>query len=174
MPKQTINYALAATLVAQGVTLEEAALQSGAKNANSLRCGLARKGVTALQVRRSDHATERALSVATKVVSQASEVLRSDLASLLQKHVGALSTIPAKPNLKHIKAIGDAIEPLTRSAKIVHDWGSEQPNALILSGRFNAPTPQEQIAPVIDIQQVVDDAKPVDYVTDNETPSVEP
>lgn len=122
MPKQTINYALAATLLSQHVTLDEAAKQVGAKDGNTLRVGLARRGVTATLARRSEDQKERAVTVANKAVADASEALRRDFTDILAKHVGALNKVPGKSNLKHLRQVANVAEPLARTAKIVYGW----------------------------------------------------
>lgn len=129
-----INYALAATLVTQGVTLEEAAKESGAKNANVLRVGLIRHGVTATVARSLQPTPERIQTITAKIASQASELLRNSLAGTLNKHATALEQVEAKPDLKHITQVGQALEPLARTAKIVHDWGNETKLGLVALG----------------------------------------
>ena len=157
--RKRVNYALAATLVAQHVTLNDAAIQSGAKDGNSLRVGLARRGVTATQARHSDGQVQRAVIVANKAVSAASEALREDLASILAKHTSALGEIKPRANLKHIRAVGDAIEPLARTAKIVHDWGNTDKPGLTMVGLWQEPAPQEPQERVLIDQQVVVETK---------------
>lgn len=134
--KKRINYALAATLISSGVTLNDAAPEVGAKDANSLRVGLARRGVTVGLCRAKTPLEGNINSVALRVATRASELLRGDVENILQSHVGKLKDIPAKANLKHIKAVGDALEPLVRSAKIVHGWGSETEDGLVRKARF--------------------------------------
>ena len=56
-------------------------------------------------------------------LERASETMRTRLAGTLAKHVDALDKVPAKSNLKHISAVGAALEPLVRSSKVVFDWG---------------------------------------------------
>jgi len=135
MPRQTINYAMAATLLSQGLNYEQAAQQVGAKDGNSLRVGLFRRGVTLTATRGSEFAIQRAVRVATVAVSGASKALKNDMAGLLQAHTSALGQIKAKPNLKHIMRVGMALEPLVRSAKVVHGWGDEAAQGLIVDVR---------------------------------------
>lgn len=158
MPKQTINYALAATLLSTNATLSEIAPQVGAKSADSLRVGLAKRGVTARQARSLDFHPDRIQTAAIRVASQASEALRNQFANILANHANKLAEIPARANLKHLARVGSAMEPLARTAKLVHDWGSEQPNALVVAGLFSEPRAQEALPPAQDIQAVVCDA----------------
>ncbi len=133
MPRQTINYAMAATLLSQGLNYEQAAQQVGAKNGNSLKVGLFRRGVSQTATRSGEFAVVRATQVATRVVNAASDRLKEEMSGLLATHTGALSQIKPRANLKHIMRVGMALEPLVRSAKVVHGWGDEQAQGLIIS-----------------------------------------
>lgn len=157
-----INYALAATLVASGVTLEEAAKQTGAKNANTLGAGLRRKGVTATACRNMEPVGERSTNVTLRLASQAKDVLREQFASLLGKHVGQLDAIPAKANLKHLRQVANVAEPLARTAKIVCGWGDDGPAkavdlSVMVAVRVDQ-APQVGSEPAQDIQAVVVEA----------------
>lgn len=85
-------------------------------------------------------------------VQSRSLALRETLADVLAKHSAALAKVPASPNLKHIKQVGDALEPLTRSAKTVFDWGNDKPNALIVMGDMRALDQKKQF-PLIEAEQ---------------------
>jgi len=154
--RNRINYALAATLIASGVTLEVVAQKVGAKTADSLRVGLARRGVTAMAVRSAEGNIERLTAVATKVVSQASEALREEYSNLLAKTAAKLNQIPVKANTKSLKALGEAAEPFVRMAKIVHDWGNTDKPGLTMVGLWQEQAPQEPQERVLDPQQVVE------------------
>ena len=167
MPRASVNYALAATLMASGVPLGAAAIECGAKNADSLRVGLARRGVTVTGVRNAEGNIQRLTTVARRVVSEQSRALKEDVASILASHVSKLKDVPAKANLKHIKQLGDALEPLVRSAKIVHNWGDESSLGLSMTGLWDEQTPQEAIEVSSDIQQVVDSPPVNDLSKDN-------
>jgi hypothetical protein len=147
--KHRINYALAATMIAGGVTLPEAAKRLGAASATSLRVGLARKGVTITGIRKESGNVDRIQAVAVKCVSQASEALKAQFSDILAKHGEALSKVPAKRNLTHIRKVGEAFEPLARIGKIVHDWGSSQSIGLISIGAASQVEQAEQ--PAIEI-----------------------
>ena len=58
--------------------------------------------------------------------------LRESFAKTLEIHAAALEQVKGKPSISRIKAVGEALEPLVRSAKIVHSWGSEAPGGLVL------------------------------------------
>ena len=133
--KPRINYALAATLLTQGVSFEDIAPQVGAKSGNVLRVQMHKKGVTAT-IAKSHHHLEGDVSrpLVLRVANAASEALREQFSGILAAHGQALSKIKPKRNLKHIKQVGEAFEPLARVAKIVHDWGNTQTVGLIAMG----------------------------------------
>lgn len=162
-----INVALAATLISSGVSLEDAALQCGAKNANVLRVVLARKGVTVRQAQSLELVGDRKANVTMSIVSEASRALRAQFANELAQTASKLSEIPAKADLKSLRQRAEVLEPLARTAKIVHDWGSEQPNALVVAGLFSEPRAQETLPAATDIQAVVCDAP----IPDQDKPS---
>lgn len=181
MPRQTINYAMAATLLSQGLNYEQAAQQVGAKDGNSLRVGLFRRGVTLTATRGSEFAIQRAVRVATVAVSGASKALKEDMAELLQSHTSALGQIKAKPNLKHILRVGMALEPLVRSAKVVHGWGDEVAHGLLVMGEMRSADPDnESVNAVTDVTTTVtamvaepdcgvQDSNTTDIAKDNQT-----
>lgn len=129
-----VNYALGAILVAQHVTYDEAAKLCGAANGNVLKVGLSRLGVTATQARQNKTRLDDAVQVANRAISDKSNALREGFANVLAKHTAKLEQVPARTNLKHIAAVGYAMEPLARIAKIVHDWGNETKSGLIILG----------------------------------------
>lgn len=131
-----INYALAATLLSQHLTYEQVAKQVGAKNANSLKAGMNRRGVTATLTRSNDFQTQRAVVIATKAVSQASEALRSKFSGLLDNAASKLCNVEVSANVKELKHLGEAAEPFVRMAKIVHDWGNDSPSGLVMVGEI--------------------------------------
>ena len=146
--KPRINYALAATLLASGVTLAQAAERTGAGNARSLRVGLAKRGVTLGGIKSSEGNLDRIQGVALKAVSAASEALRHQFGDILAKHGEALSKVPAKRNLAHIRKVGEAFEPLARIGKIVHDWGQGGASGLVVIGGRPEPDAIEvEVAP---------------------------
>ena len=133
MPKASVNYALAATLIASGVTFDDAASECGAKSGDVLKVGLFRKGVTRKQVEALAIVNDVNKSKTLRLANQASEILKRGMADIIQSQTDALSTIPAKADLDHIQSVGAALEPLVRSAKVVHGWGDEQAQGLIIS-----------------------------------------
>lgn len=135
MPRQTINYAMAATLLSQGLNYEQAAQQVGAKNGNSLKVGLFRRGVSQTATRSGEFAVKRATIVAKAVVNEASKALKEEMSGLLATHTSALKQIKPRANLKHIMRVGMALEPLVRSAKTIHGWGDEAAQGLIIDVR---------------------------------------
>ncbi len=131
-----INFALAAAMLTAGATLEDTAAKVGAKTANSLRVALQRRNITRRNVQllqstntKLAHASDPAQA---KGLMRASNELRAVLAGFLSNHVGALAKVPAKANLKHLRAVGEAVEPFARTAKIVHGWDSSDKTGLLL------------------------------------------
>lgn len=68
-----------------------------------------------------------------RLATEASKVLKESFAGVLQAHTNALSQVQVKADLDHIQSVGAALEPLVRSAKVVHGWGDEQAQGLIIS-----------------------------------------
>lgn len=171
MPKASVNYALAATLLAQGMDLEQIAPQVGAKTPNSLRVGLNRKGVNVTAAKVLQNIAGRTCSVTLRIASQASEILRRDASDILQAHVSKLKEVPAKANLAHIERVGQALEPLIRSAKIVHDWGNQEAQGVVMAGLLDDATPVTDTQEPIQIESstlpVVDSTQPNPSSQDN-------
>jgi hypothetical protein len=67
---------------------------------------------------------------------EASEALRQRFAGTLAKHADALDLVAVKPSLRHLQQFGQALEPLTRAAKTVFDWGSTDGSGLVVVGRM--------------------------------------
>ena len=132
-----INYGLAATLLANGEDLLTVCSKVGAKNPNTLKVGLFRRGVTMSAARVLKSVNAGTCSLTLKIASQASELLRKDLGETLQAHANALKQIPAKPNLKQLKALTEVIEPMARTGKILHDWGNESATGLAMVGLYD-------------------------------------
>lgn len=148
MARATVNYAQAAVMLSQGLNVDEVAPYVGAKNGNSLRVGLARRGVTPTATRRSDFVIQRAATVANTMLRDESDRIKRDMSELLQNHVSALSQIPAKANLKHIQSVGAALEPLVRSAKVVHGWGGETSTGIVVVGSMKQADPDNAVTDV--------------------------
>jgi hypothetical protein len=64
--------------------------------------------------------------------SRASISLRHQFSDELAKTATALGKVPYKSNLRELKKRADVLEPLARTAKIVHDWGNETKPGLII------------------------------------------
>ena len=148
MTRHRVNYALAATLLASGVTLAEAAKQTGAKNANVLAVGLRRHGVTATKARSLPLVGEKIDNAAIRVANQASEIMRERLGSVTLEHINNLSQIPAKPNLKHLQAVGNVLERFVGAASKLEGWDTQDQghstNVLFVPV-LATPTPQAHI-----------------------------
>lgn len=75
----------------------------------------------------------------TGQLADASTALRETFSRTLATTGGLLDQIAQKPRkgtLAHIERLGAALEPLVRSAKIVHDWGSGSIQGVILAGEL--------------------------------------
>lgn len=156
MPKQNrVNYALAATLLASGIHPDEIAPKVGAKNSNVLMVGLCKRGVNARNAKNPGLGTNVSLSLVHRVASQASDLLRKDFADILQSHTSELKKIAPRPSLRHLRAVGDALEPLARTAKIVHDWGNTEAQGMILVGDVASAEAQETTIDIPSTQPVV-------------------
>ena len=154
-PKKRINYALAATMLTTGLTSDQIAAKVGAKNGQTLRVGLLRKGVTRERAVAAQADLPVNCSLALRVASQAGELLREEYSNLLAKTAAKLNQIPVRANPKSLKALGEAAEPFVRMAKIVHDWGNQSKEGMAMVGLWQEPAPQEPQGQVTDIQAVV-------------------
>lgn len=133
MRKATINYAKAATLIASGATLAQAAQECGAQSAGSLRVGLSRRNVTIKAIKCSEGNLIRIKGVASQVLAQESERIKGDFAELLRQHVSKLKDAKPSSNLRKAKEFADVLEPFARTAAKVHGWGDEQAQGLIVA-----------------------------------------
>ncbi len=141
MPRASINYALAATLIAAGVSLETAAQQTGAKNGNVLRVGLNKRGVTTttasklatsanapLQVK--DQALNKVATDAMKIIADAT---RQDLAETVAMRVKTVKEarfgkIGSDVALKHAQTL----KSLAESGKIAFPSWNEPANTSLV------------------------------------------
>ena len=126
-----VNYALAGTLIASGMTCDEAAPKCNAKNGNALRAGLAKKGVTVKSARTAHPDLIIPPSVTARVAAEASEHLKGTFNRLLVKHVGKLEQIKPSSNLRKAKQLAEVIEPFARTAKTVNGWGDGPGKSLV-------------------------------------------
>lgn len=95
-----INYALAGVLSAQGLGWDEIAPKVGAKNGESVRIGMLRKGVTQRQAQAVTTVTEtskaRSDAVVARTVTEATEIIRESLNEELIRQVKLLADSPAR------------------------------------------------------------------------------
>jgi hypothetical protein len=140
-----INYALAATLLAAGVTLADAAKQVGAASGDVLRVGLKRRGVSAKQARSVPKQGERIISETLKIATDAAGLLRDKLGEHLGQAVEALADKPIRysdlPNEKQghaavLKTLAETHRTLYGGAEsinvvfgvnVIHDAGDPAP-----------------------------------------------
>lgn len=140
-----INYALAATLIASGLSYDEAAPQVGSKNGNSLRVGLNRRGVTlrtATNVLQgvtpaqlsSSPVLLRVANAAHQVLSRRSESTRSKHADVAFK---VAETIANREVPKHADKLQQYVETwngAVKGAASVFGWDSDQGVTLVTPG----------------------------------------
>ena len=143
-----INYALGATLVASGLTYEAVAPQVGAKNGNTLRVGLQKWGASADKLRALPIHGERNQSAIVRLAAQATEVMRDNLGDTALNHIKQLAKVPAKPNLKHLQAVGNVLERFVGAASKLEGWDTQDQghstNVLFVPV-LATPTPQAHI-----------------------------
>lgn len=159
MPKQTINYAMAATMLAAGATLDQAAKETGAKNAEALRVGLYRRNVTVKAIKSSEGNLQRITAVAAQVLSAESERIKGDFAGLLRDHVTKLKEVKPSKSLKKAQQFVNVLEPFARTAAKVHGWGDEVAQGIIMDIRAADPDVTNSI--------VVESSCGVDTTTDS-------
>ncbi len=138
MPVAKINYALAASLAASGLTMAEIAPRVGAKNGNTLRVGLSKRGVTTTVVRQlpiygSPRSTNAAANVASQVLQILSEKSRKRMAEAVSSGIELCASVPmvdigTDSALKHAQTL----KSLAETGKIAFaDW-NEQPNTSLV------------------------------------------
>lgn len=153
-----INYALAATLLHQGVTLDKIALQVGAANAESLRCGLSRKGVTLKSIRNAPVADERVTSVTARIASQAAESLRDSLGNQLGVAVQAMNG--KRISYRDLANAGQGHAAVLKTLAETHRtlYGGAEMNVLIFGADSmgRGPIQQQSQAPEHNSQGVID------------------
>lgn len=96
--RKRLNHALAGVLVAQGMTMPEAAQVVGAKNGESLRTSLARKGVTVAKARngraRAEAMQAVTATVTAQVVTEAAEKLKERFNGEIVRQLQAIESVP--------------------------------------------------------------------------------
>jgi hypothetical protein len=131
MPAACIDYPRAAILRTQGLNWKAIAPLVGAKNEKVLYATMSRKGLIKTLASHSELLTKKAEFAANTTLERLSGQSRKSAASVVDKHLAALDSVPAKPSLKHLRAVGEALEPLVRSADKVHGWSSQEEAGLL-------------------------------------------
>lgn len=97
----------------------------------------------------------RVLSIMPAAPSAASNRTRDALAKVIEKHTEALAQVNAKADVKAIRKVGKALEPLVRSAKIVHGWGNDSIAGVVVSELLGHEQERgSSIAIAADVEQV--------------------
>ena len=153
MPKQgkRINYALAATLFATGQSLEAICPQVGAKNVNTLRVGLHRKGVTKAALQHPTPDSPMVKSLTLTVAKEAGEKLKGMLGGEIERTTAKLADIEPRKNLKDLRQRAEVIEPLVRSAAKVYGWSDADKPTISLN--FITETRLDEL-PALDVESV--------------------
>lgn len=151
-----INYALGATLLAGGATLAEAAQKVGAKNAESLRVGLARRGVTQTLVRTAteeqicnESITLRLAWQAGHILRQKSERTRQTLADVVERQAEVLATVEVPKNRDLANLHADTTQKVIKSAAAVFGWEDESRSALVFAGQLDD---VQHVEPAIEVE----------------------
>lgn len=158
--RKRINWAVVGTLIAQGLTVSAVAEKVGT-TAKSLAPLLSRKGILVSQVRKQtavNLSPDVVTDLSMRVANQASELLKQDYGDILSKHAKSLAKVPAKANLKHLKQVGEALEPFARVAKIVHGWNADDSNKTSVNVHLMANI--EPMEEPIDVQASVTSDEP--------------
>lgn len=87
-------------------------------------------------------------------MADASQALREKMADILQAQTEALSKIKVRSNIACIREVAETLEPLSRTAKLVHDWGSDRPIGIVLAGELAAVNVQSTISSVPEVTPI--------------------
>jgi len=122
--KRRTNYALAGVLLASGLSYAEVAAKTGAGNGESLRRGLARKGVTAKTVRACPIPDERVQSAAVRVSVAGAEIIREKLSGRLHDQIAHLAASPVTKLASQGQGEAATLKTMADTFKSLHG-GSE-------------------------------------------------
>lgn len=168
-----VNTVLGATLVASGLSYNEAAADPrvGAKNGQTLRVMLHRKGVTQRNAQKQMISGLVNASVTLQIASQAGQIVRDKYASVLDQAASKFQAVVVSPDLAELKALGEAMEPHVRMAKIVHGW-TDDDQAGVVTGVTDAYN--ETIDVDAQPQPVVESTSEPKQLTTQDSPSSSP
>ncbi len=160
--RKRINFALAGTLIASGLSYAEVAEKCNAGSVESLRTGLARKGVSLRRLKRVQNPiqgqeyrdTAQVQTVAARAVHLGAEMIRDRLAGQLGQSVDALSTLPvAYPDLAS-KGQGRAavLKTLAETHKLL--FGGADQTVIVFGVESMG---ESHLEPAIDVTSTVSD-----------------
>jgi hypothetical protein len=95
---------------------------------------------------------ERITNVTLRVANDAGERLRGKFADILDREVTKIHKSPTRANLRSAANVGAVVEPLARTAKIVHGWGDGSGSGLVVFGAMDKADPEVNTHPVIDVR----------------------
>lgn len=158
----------AATYYAQGFTPIAIAKKVGV-NVNTINTWRNRYKWVAIRCNTEDDlrvASEKAVQFS---LASASERLKRGLSNELEATLGAVQAVPQKGTLRGAKERLEVIEPISRVAKTVFDWGQQEQLGLIMVGQIESNTPDSEVIDVDSSQEqlpnaVQDDAGPANPV----------
>lgn len=126
-PRKRINYALGASLIASGMSYDQAAPKCGAKTGHSLQVGLHERGLTQTTLRQP----MAEVASGSRALMRISNLVRSNLGDALLSQSAAAPLLPATPVAKVLRANGDAIAAIAGPAAKVFGWDTATANVLV-------------------------------------------
>lgn len=148
-----INYALAATLIAQGEDVGSVAAKCGAKNAHTLRVGLNKRGVKVKEARALPMTPARNQTTVARLATQAVDIIRDRLNEELIEQVDSLAG--RKVNYADLASKGQGraamVKTIAESFRALN--GGAEMNVLVFGVGSMESSPGDR-QPVIDVEQV--------------------
>lgn len=144
-----INYVLAATLLSSGMSVQDIASQLGG-NAETIRKTLWRRGVTQRRIAAMPLSDERTNNVVYRVANEAGKRVRASMAGVVEREVDALAARPPSADLETASKVAYVLEPLARTAKIIHGWSEGDGEGVVMIGRMKEA--DQETNQVIDVE----------------------
>lgn len=141
--RKRINYALAGALLHAGVNGEEIALRVGASNWNSLRAGMARKGVTKRVTSSVTLADSAVTSVTQRVAVGAAEMIRDSIGERLASQIATLTSRKVGRLANYGQGEAAVLKTLAETHKTL--YGGAEMNVLVFGVDSMNGTPVQQL-----------------------------
>lgn len=174
---QRVNYALAATMLAGGMSFDEIAPKVGAKNGAVVKAGLSRKGVTkrqAMALPEERLTMEGSRSLTLSIAHRASDYLReqsektrvalAECAGKLAEKVGERQ-IPRSLEGQNLHA--DTFSKVVKASSQVFGWDEQKALACVIAGQLSGAFDQ-----VIDVESSplpIDADAPLEQISEPQT-----